>query len=85
MEEKNMTVPYIAFEATADRAERRDKRNAAIITILVVLLVITNLAWIIAWNQYDYIDGYEAVDVSTEGNGNANYIGNDGEINNGQD
>ena len=81
-ETENTSVPFIVYESAMDRAERRDRRNVVVTVILIVLLVLSNIAWIIAWNQYDYIDDYVAVDA---GNGIANYIGNDGDINNGKD
>ena len=83
MEKNNLTIPYIVFESVMDKADRRDKRNILIIAFLVLLLVITNIAWLFVWNSYDYVDGYE-VQVDSEGNGNANYIGNDGDIYNGE-
>lgn len=82
MEENKMTVPYVAYESVLDRADRRDKRNMIIIILLIVLLVISNLVWIVVWNQYDYLDDY-SVEVDS-GEGDINYIGNDGDINNGQ-
>ena len=40
-----------------------------------MLLAITNLAWLFVFSQYDY----ESYSVSADG-GDANYIGNDGDI-----
>lgn len=79
----NMTVPYIVYESALDRGERRDKRHTIVIILLIVLLVVTNAMWLIAWNQYDYVDDY-SVDVRSGNGGNANYIGGNGDINNGE-
>lgn len=64
--------------------EKNDRWRNIIIVLLIVLLVITNAMWLIAWNQYDYIDGEVYTEVDA-GNGTANYIGHNGDINNGKD
>ena len=80
-EEKEMqlTVPYIMHEAAQARAERTIKRLIIALITSIILLFATNVLWI--WNnsQYDFVDG----NVDTEGEGNANYIGQDGDIYNG--
>ena len=78
---ENNNIPYIVYEASLAREERQQKRLVIVIVILIVLLFITNALWIYAWNQYDYIDESVSVDVDSS-EGNANYIGNDGDINN---
>lgn len=49
------------------------------IIILIVALVGTNIAWIWYINQYDFVTETTTLDD----NGTNNYIGNDGDINNG--
>lgn len=49
------------------------------IIILIVALVGTNIAWIWYINQYDFV----AETTTLDGNGTNNYIGNNGDINNG--
>lgn len=82
-EEKEMqlTVPYIMHEAAQARAERTIKRLIIALITSIILLFATNVLWI--WNNslYDFIDS--EVNVDTEGEGNANYIGQDGDIYNG--
>lgn len=39
--------------------------------------------WLWAWNQYDYVDGEDYTEVDA-GNGTANYIGHNGDINSGK-
>ena len=75
------TIPYIAFESALDKAERRERLLIFLIVFLISLLVLSNLAWLIVWNQYEYIEEDYAVRVDG-GSGTANYIGNDGDINN---
>ena len=80
MDKNGMNVPYIAYESMLAKEERQQRRLVIIIIILIVLLVASNIVWIVAWNQYDYVDDYTEIDA---GYGNANYIGDDGDINNG--
>lgn len=78
---ERIMIPYIAFESALDKAERRERLHIFVIIFLITLLVLSNLAWIIAWNQYDYTTEDYSVEVDG-GEGTANYIGNDGDINN---
>lgn len=80
---KDLTVPYVVFESTQARAERRDKRNGIVIIVLIVVLALSNLAWLYAWNQYDYVSETSSVNIDSQDGGNANYIGHNGDINNG--
>lgn len=80
--EMALSVPYIAHEAAQARAERMNKRLIIALIVAIALLFATNLIWILRDLQYDYV-GSE-VNVDTEGEGNANYIGQDGEIYNGK-
>ena len=81
-ENKVADVPYIVHESAMARNERTLKRMIIALAITVVLLFATNAAWLYVWNQYDYES--EVVTVDSEDGGNANYIGNNGDINNGE-
>lgn len=81
--EDNITMSRIAFERMQAKDERNDRWRNIIIIILIVLLAATNGAWLIAWNQYDY-SSTKMVDIDGK-EGNTNYIGGNGEINNGTD
>lgn len=81
MEEK-ITVPYIVYESSMARAERQHKRLWIALIVAVVMIVITNIAWLYVWNSYEYVG--DTSEISVEGEGNANYIGNDGDITNGE-
>lgn len=83
MEHKD--VPYIVYEATQARNERTIKRLILVVIIAVVLIFVSNAVWLWAWNSYDYASSESSVDLSTDGGGDANFIGNDGVINNGKD
>lgn len=77
-----LTVPYVVYEGEMARQERMVKRLFTAFIISVLIIFASNACWIWLWNQYDY--GDEAVDIQNE-DGNANYIGNDGDIYNGTD
>lgn len=76
----NSAVPYFVYEGEQARNERTIKRLVIVLIVAVALIFASNMAWLIAWNQYDYL----SVDIENS-NGNANYIGNDGDIINGTD
>ena len=74
------TIPYIAHESAMARAERAAKRLWIVIILLIVMLVATNGAWIWYESQFETI----TTEVTQENaDGYNNYIGNDGDINNG--
>ena len=79
--EEQMTVPYIVHESAMARNERHIKRLVIALIVAVVMIVLSNLAWLYLWNSYEYVGDSET--VSVEGDGTANYIGNDGDITNG--
>lgn len=79
MDDKQITVPYILYEGEMARAERRDKRHFIVTLILIICLVLSNAAWIYYESQW------ETVSVTQENeDGYNNYIGNDGDIYNGE-
>lgn len=84
MEDKIRDVPYIVHEGTVARMERVIKRLVIALTISIILMFISNLTWLYFWNQYDYVDESQYVNVDSK-DGIANYIGNDGDIINGTD
>jgi hypothetical protein len=78
--DNNKDISYIVFEGEMARAERHIKRLWITVLVTILLLAACNIAWLIYINQFD-VESYQ---VSTEGGGNANYIGNDGDITNGE-
>lgn len=81
----NIIMSRIAFERMQSKDERNDRWRNIIIVLLIILLVATNGMWLWAWNQYDYVETEEySVDLDADDGGNANYIGNDGDIYNGE-
>lgn len=77
----NIVMSRIAFERMQAKDERNDKWRNIIIVLLIVLLVVSNGLWLWYESQYEYvIDDYTEVD---SGEGDINYIGHNGDINNG--
>ena len=76
------SVPYIAHEASMARMERQAKRLWIAVLLLIVLLVGTNAAWLYYENQLETVEKWE---ITQENDcGYNNYIGNDGDIVNGE-
>lgn len=79
--ENKPDVPYIVYEGDMARAERHIKRAWIALIVLAICFLVSNLAWIWFFNQYDF----ESYEVMAEGDGPANYIGQDGDIYNGSE
>ena len=78
-EQHTEAVPFIVHEGTMARAEITIKRLWITILLLIVLLVGTNGMWI--W----YESQFEDIAISQENeDGYNNFIGNDGDIFNGE-
>lgn len=88
-DESQLTVPYIAYESAQAKSERAIKRLtiAVIVISLIAVIAVFSTAYFIDKNWRDYISNcaIENYSVSTDGGGDANYIGQDGDINNGKD
>ena len=75
----NVVMSSADWQRNEQRHLRREKRFVALIVLLVLLLVSSNISWLYAWMQYDY----ESYEITADGDSNANYIGEDGNIYNG--
>ena len=73
------SVPYIALESAQARHERIVKRLIVALVVVVALLFASNVVWVYEWTRYDYSSD-STVTIDGGERGNANYIGNDGEI-----
>ena len=74
-------VPYIVHESAMARAERGAKRLWVVIILLIVLLVGSNGAWLWYESQFETV----TTEITQENaDGYNNYIGNDGDIVNGE-
>ena len=82
--DNNITVPYIVHEASIARMERTNKRLLIALVVAIITIFASNVTWLYVWNQFEYVADEETVTLETR-DGNANYIGNDGDITNGED
>lgn len=73
------SVPYVVHESTVSRMERIIKRQWIALIVAICMIVGCNALWLYAWMQYDY----ERYEITADGDSNANYIGEDGNIYNG--
>lgn len=66
--EDKIIISRYAFERMQTKDEKNDLWRNIIIIVLIILLVVTNAMWLVAWNQYDYVDEYE-IEAQQEGEG----------------
>jgi len=82
----DVVMSRYAFERMQAKEEKESNTKNKIIILLIILLVVTNAMWLVAWNQYDYVDTEDySVDMQADDGSNANYIGNNGDIHNGSE
>lgn len=80
MEDKDkLTIPYYVHESVISRMERTIRRLFILCFALIIIAVVTNIYWIHYENQFEDI-----VVTQENADGYNNYIGNDGDINNGE-
>ena len=77
--EQFTAVPYIVYESAMARTERHIKRLVISLIVCILTLFAANIGWLVFLSQFDF----ESAEISSEGGGNANYIGEDGNIYNG--
>lgn len=77
------TEKKTGYDLAVAVCERTTKRLWIALILAVVMLFASNAIWLIAWTSYDY-SSEEVVTVDGK-DGVANYIGNDGDIMNGED
>ena len=82
--EDMITMSRYAFERMQSKDERNDHWRNVTIIVLIILLVVTNGMWLIAWNNYYVETETETYEVALDADdgSDANYIGEDGVINN---
>lgn len=75
-------IPYIVYETEMTRSERNFKRLWVVVIILISLLVSTNLCWLAYESQFETVESTEITQENADGYNH--YIGNDGDITNGE-
>ncbi len=79
----NGSVPMAALENERAQANVDKRRHFIIILVLIALLFGSNLAWLIYEKQFETVT--ESIEVTQESERGFNsYIGNDGDIYNGE-
>lgn len=71
------------WQKNEQRHERREKRLVWVIVLLIVLLVGSNIGWLVYNSQFEVVEESTVIEQDNENRYN-NYIGNDGDINNGE-
>lgn len=83
--ENSLKIPFAAHESAMARAERHTKALIWVIVLLIVLLVGTNVGWLIYESQFEVVEETtETIITQDNADGYNNYIGNDGDIVNGE-
>ena len=77
--EQTATIPFYVHEGEINRLERINKRFFVLLLVVFLALVGTNAYWI--WYECQFED---VVVTQENADGYNNYIGNDGDIHNGQ-
>ena len=78
------TVPYVVHECTMARNERHTESLVRVIVLLIVLLVGSNAGWLIYNSQFEDVEETTTTITQDNTDGYNNYIGNDGDIINGE-
>ena len=81
MENSKECIPFIVFESSMARQERTIKRLVIALIFSFVLAFTSNAIWLMVVSDYEYANEEVTVDGT---DGVANYIGNDGDIANGE-
>jgi hypothetical protein len=78
----NVVMSSADWQRNEQRHLRREKRFVAIIVLLIILLVGSNICWLVYESQYEVVE--ETTITQENEDGYNNYIGNDGDIVNGE-
>lgn len=81
MDDKTVNIPYYVAEGMVDRVSRTNKRLWIMCMLLIILLVGTNALWLWYESQWEVVE----TEITQENErGYNNYVGNDGDIYNGE-
>ena len=82
--ENSLKIPFAVHESAMARAERHIKALIWVIVLLIVLLVGSNVGWLIYNSQFEVVEETTTTITQDNADGYNNYIGNDGDIVNGE-
>lgn len=71
-------VPYVVYRDQNSENRWVVERLVKALIWAVILVFLSNIAWLVAWNLYDYSSVETTID--SEGDGIANYTGGDGGV-----
>lgn len=74
-EKSPFSIPYIVFENSKVRAEKRERRNFFTVIFLIVLLVITNISWLLYTSQFTKVTTTSTVEQTSDTGSNTSIIG----------
>lgn len=80
MEDKQ--IPFIAHEQMMVRMERTNHRLWILCIFLIICLIASNVAWVVYESQWEVFEEQTVTQESSDGVNN--FIGNDGDIYNGE-
>ena len=81
----NVVMSSADWQRNEQRHLRREKRFVAIIVLLILLIVGSNVGWMIYESQFEIVEETMKTIITQDNvNGYNNYIGNDGDIVNGE-
>ena len=83
IQDTNEPISFKAHQAMLARMDMMVKRLWISLILVIVLLVATNGAWIWYESQFE-VTQTTVTQENTDGTNNYNYIGNDGDITNGE-
>lgn len=75
-------IPFIAHEQMMVRMERTNHRLWILCIFLIICLIASNVAWIVYESQWEVFEEQTVTQESSDGVNN--FIGNDGDIYNGE-
>lgn len=78
----NVIMSSADWQRSEQRHLRREKRFVAIIVLLIILLVGSNVGWLVYESRFEVVE--ETTITQENEGGYNNYIGNDGDIVNGE-
>lgn len=79
----NVVMSSADWQRNEQRHLRREKRLIAIIILVIALLVGSNIGWLVYNSQFEVVEETTTITQENE-EGYNNYIGNDGDIVNGE-